>query len=179
MVRAQSSYTSRPRPIGSCTPADTTSISFRFPTRWRKSPSAMGLRHILPVQTKRMLFTILTARASARFQPKIEPLQVNSRRCAACARGAYRAQEEKRRENASRSQSTSVRNRCRHACFVLQKLSECAGVLASLSTVARDPNSNGSLLAQSSFGLILPARQLQSEFVPNVQHYNRSEYGND
>src|SRR5437773_4600978 len=38
------------------TPADITRNSFRPLTACRKSPSAMGLRQILPVQTKRIVF---------------------------------------------------------------------------------------------------------------------------
>src|SRR2546430_3196479 len=38
------------------TPADMTRKSFRPLTACRKSPSAMGLRQILPVQTKRIVF---------------------------------------------------------------------------------------------------------------------------
>src|SRR5438034_6813816 len=38
-------------------------MSLRFPSKRRNSPSAMGLRQILPVQTNRTLFTIQAARA--------------------------------------------------------------------------------------------------------------------
>src|SRR5580700_5545450 len=61
-------------------------MSFRFPSMRRKSPSAIGLRQILPVQTKRTLFTIQTARASATPNPRVEPVQVNLSRGAAAAR---------------------------------------------------------------------------------------------
>src|SRR6478736_2626635 len=44
------------------TPADATSMSFRLPVKRRKRPSAMGLRQMLPVQTKRTFFTGQNAR---------------------------------------------------------------------------------------------------------------------
>src|SRR5437773_1517764 len=44
------------------TPADITRKSFRPLTACRKSPSAMGLRQILPVQTKRIVFIQLISR---------------------------------------------------------------------------------------------------------------------
>ena len=44
-------------PRTACTPAEATSMSLRLPSSRRKSPSAMGLRQIFPVQTKRTLFT--------------------------------------------------------------------------------------------------------------------------
>src|ERR1043166_2931759 len=49
--------------LGGCprtawTPAEATSMSLRLPRRRRKKPSAIGLRQIFPVQTKRTLFTI-------------------------------------------------------------------------------------------------------------------------
>jgi hypothetical protein len=37
----------------------------------------MGLRQMLPVQTKRTLFTICAARERAHLQPRIEQSQVN------------------------------------------------------------------------------------------------------
>src|SRR5947207_8374600 len=40
-------------------------MSLRLPIRRRKNPSAIGLRQILPVQTKRTLFTILERAANA------------------------------------------------------------------------------------------------------------------
>src|SRR5450759_4957536 len=52
-------------PRTACTPAEATSMSFRLPRIRRKRPSAMGLRQMLPVQTKRTLFT-MDARASVR-----------------------------------------------------------------------------------------------------------------
>src|ERR1700750_342729 len=48
-------------PRTACTPADATSISFRLPVKRRKSPSAIGLLQMLPVQTKRTFFTGLNA----------------------------------------------------------------------------------------------------------------------
>src|SRR6059058_1984280 len=45
-------------PRTACTPAETTSISLRFPISRRKTPSAIGLRQMLPVQTKRTFFTV-------------------------------------------------------------------------------------------------------------------------
>src|SRR5919201_1748370 len=38
-------------PRTACTPAEATSMSLRLPISRRKSPSAIGLRQILPVQT--------------------------------------------------------------------------------------------------------------------------------
>src|SRR5262245_10720425 len=46
-------------------------MSLRFPISRRKSPSAIGLRQILPVQTKRTFFTVtprLRTRAQNRFE---------------------------------------------------------------------------------------------------------------
>src|SRR6516162_9477783 len=63
-------------PRTACTPADATSMSFRLPVKRRKSPSAIGLRQILPVQTKRTFFTIGT-RSERVYQTKSEPVQVN------------------------------------------------------------------------------------------------------
>ena len=45
-------------PRTACTPAEATSMSLRLPSKRRNNPSAIGLRQILPVQTKRTLFTI-------------------------------------------------------------------------------------------------------------------------
>src|SRR3954471_23091144 len=44
------------KPSTAPTPAETTRKSLRPFTAWRKSPSAIGLRQILPVQTKRIVF---------------------------------------------------------------------------------------------------------------------------
>ena len=52
-------------------------MSLRFPSKRRNSPSAMGLRQMFPVQTKRTLFTIRAARERAHLQPRIEQSQVN------------------------------------------------------------------------------------------------------
>src|SRR5438128_12636205 len=45
-------------PRTACTPAEATSMSLRLPSKRQNNPSAIGLRQILPVQTKRTLFTI-------------------------------------------------------------------------------------------------------------------------
>lgn len=51
-------------------------MSFRLPVNRRKSPSAIGLRQILPVQTKRTFFTVGT-RSERGYQTRSEPVQVN------------------------------------------------------------------------------------------------------
>src|SRR6202790_5004218 len=66
-------------PRTACTPAEATSMSLRLPSIRRKRPSAMGLRQMLPVQTKRTLFT-MNARQRTQNQPRIEQGQVNARR---------------------------------------------------------------------------------------------------
>src|SRR6266487_2679036 len=54
-------------------------MSLRFPSKRRNKPSAIGLRQMFPVQTKRTLFTICAARERAHLQPRIERSQVNRR----------------------------------------------------------------------------------------------------
>src|SRR5712691_9519836 len=64
-------------PRTACTPAEATSMSLRLPSIRQKRPSAMGLRQMLPVQTKRTLFTMDAAARAHANQPKIEKGQVN------------------------------------------------------------------------------------------------------
>src|SRR5712671_5761854 len=67
-------------PRTACTPAEATSISLRLPIKRRNNPSAIGLRQILPVQTKRTLFTI-TRRACERADNVcLNPNKVNRMR---------------------------------------------------------------------------------------------------
>src|ERR1700754_4883237 len=53
-------------------------MSFRLPINRRKSPSAMGLRQILPVQTKRTLFTRIRAALAAYWEGMVVERQVNA-----------------------------------------------------------------------------------------------------
>src|SRR5213083_1550841 len=57
-------------PRTACTPAECTSMSLRLPIRRRKNPSAIGLRQILPVQTKRTLFTVRDGASEYQFNLK-------------------------------------------------------------------------------------------------------------
>ena len=53
-------------------------MSLRFPSNRRKSPKAMGLRQMLPVQTKRTYFTMMRdAAGDSLRQGKIKRPQVN------------------------------------------------------------------------------------------------------
>jgi hypothetical protein len=52
-------------------------MSLRLPSKARNSPSAIGLRQIFPVQTKRTLFTIAHGADRGQIQVKIEQNQVN------------------------------------------------------------------------------------------------------
>jgi hypothetical protein len=55
-------------------------MSLRLPIKRRNNPSAMGLRQILPVQTKRTLFTI-TRRACERVNNVgLNPKKINRMR---------------------------------------------------------------------------------------------------
>ena len=53
-------------------------MSLRLPSNRRKSPKAMGLRQMLPVQTKRTYFTMMRdAAGDSLRQGKIKRPQVN------------------------------------------------------------------------------------------------------
>src|ERR1041385_7192266 len=62
-------------------------MSLRLPISCRNNPSAMGLRQMLPVQTKRTFFTMAAAwsepdwHTDRVFQPKVDLIQVNQREC--------------------------------------------------------------------------------------------------
>ncbi len=60
-------------PRTACTPADATSMSFRLPVMRRKSPSAIGLRQMFPVQTKRTFFTARERAANAFIKLEANP----------------------------------------------------------------------------------------------------------
>ncbi len=48
-------------------------MSLRLPKRCRNSPSAIGLRQMFPVQTKRTFFTVKRLRSRLQNERKFEP----------------------------------------------------------------------------------------------------------
>ena len=54
--RASTAATLAGEPLGALTPAESMVMSFLLPTRDLMSPSAIGLRQMFPVQTKRIVF---------------------------------------------------------------------------------------------------------------------------
>src|SRR5438132_9939734 len=71
--------------LGGCprtawTPAEATSMSLRLPINRRNNPSAIGLRQILPVQTKRTLFTISRRACDREGNVDLNPNKINRMR---------------------------------------------------------------------------------------------------
>src|SRR6266404_2602035 len=167
-------------PRTACTPAEATSMSLRLPSKRRNNPSAIGLRQILPVQTKRTLFTISRRACERENKVVLNTDKVNrsglaTRVCSLLPRSIAPAGSSPRKTLSERSMVGRFRESGKSAPSALLRTSiycaALAGVFLYLALARHEPLYSIGIFAMFVLYLairIYSARRILGQYEPRI-----------